>query len=816
MSGGFGTRLRPLTINIPKPMTPLLNKPILEHNINLLKSHGITDLIIILYYQSEVIRNYFKDGSKFGVKIKYVKPDADYGTAGAVNFAAKEQNAADRILIISGDVVMDFDLSRALNFHEEKNSLATIVLTHSDNPLPYGIVLTDGDGKITKFYEKPAWSEVFSDTINTGIYVLEKNVFPLIQEASGGRSAVDFSKDVFPYILKNNLPMYGYVSEGYWKDVGGLEDYITANLDALSGKVHFPWLSEIVKKGNVISKSAKISGGTVIANSVIGEKCSIGEGTSILNSILWDNSSVETNCKLSGAVLCNKVKIKESSIIYDNVFIGENVVVGSGTVINPGVRIWPDKTIESGSIVTKNLIWEERWKDTLFTDSRITGLANLEITPEFSAKLGTVFAVYAGKDSKIIISRDTDDISRMIKGAFISGILSGGADVLDLQTIPIPILRQELRAGKGSGGIFVRKSPFDASRCDIIFFDSTGKDLSSVKSKSIERLFFSEDFNPIPFYEIGSVTFPERTFESYKEHFISHIDKDIINSRRFNIAVNYSHGITASIFPLILSDFNLELVSLDTHLDPKKQTRSPEEFQDALKKLAFIVTSLKYDAGFLLDAGGEKIFLVNDKGKIISYDRFLSIIVNLFLSLKPGTKKIAVPIQASGEIDIIAEKTSAEIIRVKDSHFAMMNAAEQEGVVLVGGTKGGVIFPEFSFATDGMFAVIKILELLAAYGKSLSELEKETPRLRMQKNNISCSKEQKGKVMRRLVEESGGMERQLIDGIKIFFSKHQWVLCIPDSERDIFHVNAEAPSLKDAKRLVKQYSAKITRLIKSS
>ena len=152
----------------------------------------------------------------------------------------------------------------------------------------------------------------------------------------------------------------------------------------------------------------------------------------------------------------------------------------------------------------------------------------------------------------------------------------------------------------------------------------------------------------------------------------------------------------------------------------------------------------------------------------------------------------------------------------------MMNAADDPEVALVGGTKGGVIFPEFSFATDGMFAVIKILELLAclavrqaASNKSLSEIEKETPKLYMYKNNIYCSKEQKGKVMRMLVEESEGMERQLIDGIKIFLGGHQWVLCIPDSERDIFHVNAEAPSLREAKRLVKLYSNKINRFIKS-
>jgi len=389
--------------------------------------------------------------------------------------------------------------------------------------------------------------------------------------------------------------------------------------------------------------------------------------------------------------------------------------------------------------------------------------------------------------------------------------MSSGVDVIDLQTTPVPILRQELRSGKASGGVFVRKSPFDASKIDIIFFDSSGKDLSTAKTKTIERLYFSGDHQPIPYFEIGSVAYSERTNERYKEHFMSHINPEPINKRRFRIVINYSHGITSSVFPIILGEFNIELVSLDTHLDSSKQTRSLEEFTGALKKLSYVVTSLKYDAGFLIDAGGEKIFLVDDAGRIISHDRFLTLVTKLFLSLYPGTEKIAVPIQASGEIDIIAKISGTEVLRVKDSHFAMMNAASEPGVRMVGGTKGGVIFPEFLFATDGMYAIVKILEMLAVSGKSLSALEKECPGLYMAKHNLFCSKEFKGRIMRKLVEESEGKDRQLIDGIKIHFGRHRWVLCIPDSERDIFHVNAEAKSQKEAVGLVKLYTEKIIR-----
>ncbi len=807
MAGGFGTRLRPVTANIPKPMTPLLNKPIIEHIIELLKKHDIKDLILILYHQAEIIRDYFKDGKKFGVKIQYVKPDADYGTAGAV-YCGYEL-IKDRFIIISGDVVTDFDLTQAIRFHEKSKSVSTLVLTRAKNPLQFGIVLTDKEGKITRFFEKPSWSEVFSDTINTGIYVLEKDTLGLVPAARGNKSDCDFSKDLFPYLLKNKLPLYGATLSGYWRDVGSLDDYIKTNLEALKGKINLPLARNQVKKGSIIAAGTKIARNAKIINSVIGKNCYIAPGAVIKDSILWDAAVVEESSRINHAVLCNNVKVKRACRINENVFIGSNVTVGNNVQVRSDVKIWPQKNVDSNSVVTKNLIWEERWKDTLFTDSRITGISNIEITPDFSAKLGMAYGVFAGLESKILISRDIDNVSLMIKGAITSGLLSSGVSVLDYQTTPIPILRQELAKGKASGGIFVRKSPFDSSRCDIIFFGADGKDISSAKIKSIERLVISNDARPIPFDKIGTINYAERTYESYSERFISMLDKEVINRKKFKIAINFSHGITSTILPNILGDFNIELVTLDSHLDSQKQSRSPEEFRNALQQLSYIVTSLKYDAGFLIDAGGEKIYLVDDSGKILSYDRFLSLVVYMYLSLYPKTKKIAVPIQASGEIDIVAKKYYTDIVRVKDSHFAIMNSTNDPDVELAGGTKGGVIFPQFSFATDGMFSIMKILELVARSHKKLSDIEAKTPQLHMAKNNVYCSLDMKGKIMRKIVEDSEDKKRQMIDGIKIFYDEYTWVLCIPDSEREIFHVNAEAKTRKRAELLVKEYSAKI-------
>ncbi|MBI3787677.1 MAG: nucleotidyltransferase family protein [Ignavibacteriales bacterium] len=189
MAGGFGTRLRPLTCNIPKPMVPMLNRPMMEHIVELLKKHGFTDLITTLYYQPEVITNYFGDGSAFGVHMHYLKSEADYGTAGSVRNAKEFLN--ERFLIISGDVFTDIDLGAALKYHKQKKAKATIVLTRVANPLQFGVVLTQDDGTISRFLEKPSWGEVFSDTINTGIYILEPEVLDLIPP----KEEFDFSKN---------------------------------------------------------------------------------------------------------------------------------------------------------------------------------------------------------------------------------------------------------------------------------------------------------------------------------------------------------------------------------------------------------------------------------------------------------------------------------------------------------------------------------------------------------------------------------------------------------------------------------------------
>lgn len=830
MAGGFGTRLRPLTCNIPKPMVPMLNRPMMQHIVELLKKHGFTDLITTLYYQPDVITNYFGDGNAFGVNIHYLKADADYGTAGSVRNAKEFLN--ERFLIISGDVFTDIDLGAALKYHKQKKAKATIVLTRVSNPLQFGVVLTQDDGKISRFLEKPSWGEVFSDTINTGIYILEPEVLDLIPP----KEEFDFSKNLFPILLEQDLGLYGHVTEGYWKDIGNLHEYQDAHLDGLRGSIQAAMLGKKIsnryvgQNSKIETDSRNITGtllvgnhsrlhhNVVISNSVVGDDCEILPGSVIRNSVIWNGSQIGANVELSSDVIGAKCIIGDNAVIAENVFIGDQCIIGKKSRLVSNIKLWPDKIVEEGAIVTRSLVWEDRWLRELFTEARVSGLSNIEMNPEFGAKLGASFGAFVGTGSTVASSRDSDNVSRMISRAFMCGLMSAGVHCNDLRTVSIPIVRHELQSGMERGGIHVRKNPHDKSLTDIIFFDADGKDLPTSKSKSIERMFFGEDFIRSSYDTVGSIHFPERATESYIERGYAALNVQAIRTAGLKLVVDYSNGIASTIFPNVLGNLNVQVVSLNAYLDSKKLTRTKEQINQAMSQLSHVVTSLNYDVGCMLDPGGQKIQVVDENGHAIDNDRILTLMTKLVVLAHPEIKKIAVPISASGEIDLLAKEFGLTVLKTRESHLALMEAASDKQIKFVGGTKGGFIFNEFLFASDGMYSVAKLLECMALTKKRFCELDKETSRLYLIKKHISCSWNVKGKVMRHLMKDSERLTRELIDGVKIFPSRkdrHTSVLLNPDRTRPYFHIHAESMEHVVAEALANEYEMKITQWIEN-
>src|SRR6202048_3266287 len=226
MAGGEGTRLRPMTANQPKPMLPVVNRPIMEHVLRLVKRHGFTETVVTVQFLASLVRNYFGDGEDVGLSLQYATEEAPLGTAGSVR-NAQDALRDEPFLVISGDALTDIDLSELVKFHKRNGALVTVALSRKPDPLEFGIVITGEDGRIQRFLEKPTWGQVFSDTVNTGIYVMEPEV---LADVPAGE-ACDWSGDVFPRLLERGAPLYGWVGDGYWEDVGTHESYLKAQAD---------------------------------------------------------------------------------------------------------------------------------------------------------------------------------------------------------------------------------------------------------------------------------------------------------------------------------------------------------------------------------------------------------------------------------------------------------------------------------------------------------------------------------------------------------------------------------------------------------
>jgi len=565
----------------------------------------------------------------------------------------------------------------------------------------------------------------------------------------------------------------------------------------------------------IIGNDAQIGSHCFISNSVIGDNVQIGEDVNLDRSVIWKDASVGKRSILTEVIVANNAKLEEETVIFENAIISENCHIEKGAKIKANVRVWPGKRVEAESILSSSLVWGERWNRELFTDAKVMGVGNLELTPEFAVKLGAAYGAMLGKGSTVVTSRDAGSTSRMISRALICGLLSAGVNVQDLRTLPIPVVRYELKSGKERGGIHTRRSPLNKRQTDIVFFNGGGQDLPTSKTKSVERLFFREDFIRASPEETGQLDFPQRVIESYRQDFLRAIDSEQIRKAQFKVVIDYSNGGACEIFPSTIGALGCEVISLNAYLDPQKLSHSDEELSRSIHQLSSIVKSVDADVGFLFDPGAEKLSVVDEEGQPISPDLLLLMITSLFLGCTPA-HKIAVPVVASMGVEKIAQEYGVKVIRVRNDHLAMMDALSNLGVDFVGGTRGGFIFPGFQLGADAMFNVAKILELLSntAFGgtappkRSLAHLRKELDRFHMVKRTVPCSWGKKGQVMRKLSKYTEDCKRELIDGVRVL-NCDSWVLVMPDRRKASFHLFAEATKEGEAERLVEKYASKV-------
>ena len=457
MAGGEGTRLRPMTANQPKPMLPVANRPIMEHVLRLLKRHGFDETIVTVQFLAALVRNYFGDGEEFGMSLQYATEEMPLGTAGSVR-NAEDALRDEPFLVISGDALTDMDLTAMVDFHKEKGALVTVGLARMPNPLEFGIVITQEDGRIQRFLEKPTWGQVFSDTVNTGLYVMEPEV---LAEVPPGEM-VDWSGDVFPKLLKRGAPLFGYISDGYWEDVGTHESYLKAQADVLARRVQTDiagfevspgvWVAEgaevdtdaVLTGPLCIGDYAKIEAGAHLREyTVIGSNVVVKEGAFIHRAVVHNNVYVGQGVNLRGCVIGKNTDVMRLARIEEGAIVGDECVIEPEAYLSAKVKVYPFKTIEAGAVVNNSVIWESRGQRTLFGPRGVSGLINVEVTPELAVRLASAYATMLRKGSTVTTSRDASRAARTLKRAVQSALNASAINVVDLEAQPLPVVRFE-------------------------------------------------------------------------------------------------------------------------------------------------------------------------------------------------------------------------------------------------------------------------------------------------------------------------------------------------------------------------------------
>ena len=573
MAGGEGTRLRPLTSNQPKPMVPIVGKPCMEHALDLLRKHGLTEVVVTLAFMPQAIRTYFGDGESLGLEMDYSVEEQPLGTAGSVGLA--KERLTDTFLVISGDALCDVDLGALIETHRAKGAAVTIGLKSVDNPLEFGIVVTDEDGRVERFLEKPSWGQVFSDTINTGIYVLEPEVLRHVPDDR----PYDFSKELFPHLLEMGRPIYGHVLDGYWQDVGTLEQYRQANFDALDGAVQLEipglrlrgnvWVSEevdidqlepivgpaFVGVNSRVSDGASIGAYTVLTRGVI-----VREGARVSRSVVDAGTYLGRSSVVEGAIVGRSCDIRDHVRIHEGVAIGDEVTIGPEASIYPGVRIYPFKEIETGSQIYESIVWEKRASKSAFGRDGATGLVNVDLTPETAVRLASALGTALRRGSRVVASRASSDACRMIQRAIIAGLTSTGVHVADLRISPAAVTRHVLKTQGLAAGVHVGRSSADPEVIEVRVFEWPGIQMTDALQKEVEKHFGRQELRRATFAEVGETTYPARVRESYAQDILDAIQLERIRDRRFRIAIDYGHSAAAFTMPLVLGPLGVEAI----------------------------------------------------------------------------------------------------------------------------------------------------------------------------------------------------------------------------------------------------------------
>lgn len=828
MAGGEGTRLRPLTSTQPKPMLPLGNRPLLEHAIVLLRHHGFHDHVITVGAHAEAIRAHFGDGSELGVRLGYVSDDMPLGTAGSVRLAMAGETQS--FVVLSGDVLTDIDLAALVEFHHKHDAEVTVAVQVRDDPLDFGVVVTGPDDQVDQFLEKPARGRVFSDTVNTGIYVLEPSVFDAIPPGE----AVDFAGEVFPLLLRQRRRVCACVVGGYWEDVGTLHAYLRAHRDLLDGRVRASidgfeiadgiWLGEgaeldpaaIVTAPSVIGPRSRVEAGASVGPySVLGSDVRVSADAFLERCVVHDHTYLAPAAHLRGAVVGRSVRIRRGARLEEGSVVADDAVIGEDALIHPGVAVYPGKTVDPGASVDTSIIWETRRGRTVLGAAGVSGLANVDVTPELVVRLAMAFGTTIRRGGRVMVSRDTSRVGRMLQRAAMVGLNAAGVDVMDLEVATVPVTRFAVRALGGDGGVSIRLAPGDAQTVTVRLLDERGIDLSARARKPLERILARQDVRRSLAGETGDIIVPERLAEAYTAALTlpppgGLVDLRPLRARRPKVVLDYAYGAASFVLPNVLAKLGADVLALNPYASTR-QALGFDRAEHATEVVRLVVAS-GAELGAVIDSDGERVTFVDDLGHVLDDAEALVAILRLFLPAAGADPAVVLPVSAPRAAEAAVAAGGGRLIWTGMSEADVLGAASETDAALAAGGQGGYAFPAFLPAFDAVAALVVVIGLLAADGRRLSELARAVPAGVVAHEAVPTPFERTGAVMRALIDASRGQDLLLVEGMKARFDDG-WVLVAPDPDGPVTHVWAEAADTASVEARVAEYVAAVRHLV---
>jgi mannose-1-phosphate guanylyltransferase / phosphomannomutase len=524
--------------------------------------------------------------------------------------------------------------------------------------------------------------------------------------------------------------------------------------------------------------------------------------------VIHENSYLASGVTARGAVISRSCDIRQGSHLEEGVVVGDSCRIGRQAILRAGVKVYPNKTIDPGAVITSSIVWESKGSRGLFGRHGISGVANVDLSPELAMRVAMAYGTVLRKGSTVTTSRDSSRAARVLKRAVMVGLTAAGCNVEDLEAATVPVTRFHIRTSGSSGGVTVRLVAGDPQSVTLRFLDADGVDLDEATQRKIERLHDREESRRVLAAEIGDIDFPSRTLESYTLDLTGSVDLEAIRSARFKLVLDYAFGTAGFVMPNVLAKLGADVLVINPHVS----TPGVLSFERAAhaSRLGDLVTSSGAHLGALLEPDGEQLTIVDDAGRVLSDVEALCTMVRLVVGEGPGGK-IAVPVDAPREVERLCRESSTKVVWTKLGPADVMDAAAAPGVIFGANTEGGFIFPDFLPAFDAIGAFVNLLALLARRRARLSEVVSELEMPCIARVDVPTPFDQKGLVMR-VVLERAAADRILIDGVKIVDAAG-WTLVVPDPEAPTTWVTAEGESEQAASARAESMAGEIAGIV---